>query len=39
MAGMHSANVEAVDECGFTALMLAAENGHTDTVNVENLSG
>jgi len=27
------ANVEAVDEDGLTALMLAARNGHTDTVN------
>jgi len=28
------ANVEAVDEAGETALMIAAKKGHTDTVNV-----
>ena len=34
LAGTHNANVEAVDNEGWTALMWAARNGHTDTVNV-----
>jgi ankyrin repeat protein len=34
LAGTHNANVEAVDEDGWTALMRAArDRGHTDTVN------
>ena len=33
LAGTHGANVDAVDRVGRTALMLAAENGHTDIVN------
>ena len=33
LAGTHNANVEAVDEDGWTALMWAAREGHTDTVN------
>jgi ankyrin repeat protein len=33
LAGTHNANVEAADEDGGTALMLAAFQGHTDTVN------
>jgi hypothetical protein len=37
LAGTHNANVEAADEEGLTALMHAANNGHTDTVNA--LSG
>ena len=33
LAGTHNANVEAVDEDGWTALMYAAYDGHTDTVD------
>ena len=33
LASTHDANVEAVDHNGWTALMLAAQKGHTDTVN------
>jgi len=33
LAGTYNANVEAVDQGGWTALMHAAWNGHTDTVN------
>ncbi len=32
IAGTHSANVEAATERGTTALMLAAQEGHTDVV-------
>ena len=33
LAGTHGANVDAVDNLGRTALMLAAEIRHTATVN------
>ena len=33
LVGTHGANVDAVDRDGRTALMLAAQNGHTDIVN------
>jgi ankyrin repeat protein len=33
LAGMHNANVDAVDRYGTTALMSAAHNGDTDIVN------
>ena len=33
LVGTHGANVDAVDRWGKTALMLAAEHGHTDIVN------
>ena len=32
MHDLGAANVDAVDEDGFTALMLARENGHLDSV-------
>jgi len=34
LAGTHNANVEAANERGGTALIIAAQNGHADTVNV-----
>jgi ankyrin repeat protein len=33
LAGTYNANVEAVDQDGFTALTLAAQKGHTAIVN------
>jgi ankyrin repeat protein len=33
LAGTHNANVEAADQYGWTALMLAAMKGYTATVN------